>query len=162
MERSGISIVEIENTPVVALTLDVVKVTRCVTAMIIVRTNKQNPINTIKSASIESGLASRLSRINRKAPIARRPIGNPKTIDGTLDLSNVFIVFNASEPDNGNDHRAAAIDLQAEKAARPAAPCASYCYPAWQCLKFLSYSEGKLALILSLPGRTFRRAHHRF
>ena len=31
--------------------------------------------------------------------------------------------------DNGNDHRAAAIDLQAEKAARPAAPCASYCYP---------------------------------
>ena len=29
---------------------------------------------------------------------------------------------------NGNDHRAAAIDLQAEKAARPAAPCASYCY----------------------------------
>ena len=33
------------------------------------------------------------------------------------------------EPDNVNDHRAAAIDLQAEKAARPAAPCASYCYP---------------------------------
>ena len=31
-------------------------------------------------------------------------------------------------PHNGNDHRAAAIDLQAEKAARPAAPCASYCY----------------------------------
>ena len=30
--------------------------------------------------------------------------------------------------DNVNDHRAAAIDLQAEKAARPAAPCASYCY----------------------------------
>ena len=33
-------------------------------------------------------------------------------------------------PDNVNDHRAAAIDLQAEKAARPAAPCASYCYHA--------------------------------
>ena len=32
------------------------------------------------------------------------------------------------ERDNGSDHRAAAIDLQAEKAARPAAPCASYCY----------------------------------
>jgi len=32
--------------------------------------------------------------------------------------------------DNVNDHRAAAIDLQAGKAARPAAPCASYCYPA--------------------------------
>ena len=34
------------------------------------------------------------------------------------------------ERDNVNDHRAAAIDLQAEKAARPAAPCASYCYHA--------------------------------
>ena len=34
------------------------------------------------------------------------------------------------KPDNVNDHRAAAIDLQAEKPARPAAPCASYCYPA--------------------------------
>ena len=33
-------------------------------------------------------------------------------------------------PHNVNDHRAAAIDLQAEKSARPAAPCASYCYPA--------------------------------
>ena len=33
--------------------------------------------------------------------------------------------------DNGNDHRAAAKALQAEKAARPAAPCASYCYPAF-------------------------------
>ena len=34
------------------------------------------------------------------------------------------------ERDNGNDHRAAAKDLQAEKAARPAAPCATYCYHA--------------------------------
>ena len=34
------------------------------------------------------------------------------------------------KPNNVNDHRAAAIDLQAEKAARPAAPCASYCYHA--------------------------------
>jgi len=34
------------------------------------------------------------------------------------------------ERNNGNDHRAAAIDLQAEQAARPAAPCASYCYHA--------------------------------
>ena len=32
--------------------------------------------------------------------------------------------------DNVNVHRAAANDLQAEKAARPAAPCATYCYPA--------------------------------
>ena len=30
---------------------------------------------------------------------------------------------------NGNVHRAAAKDLQAEKPARPAAPCATYCYP---------------------------------
>ena len=34
---------------------------------------------------------------------------------------------------NVNDHRAAAIDLQAEKAARPAAPCATYCYRAVAC-----------------------------
>ena len=33
--------------------------------------------------------------------------------------------------DNVNDHRAAAKDLQAEKAARPAAPCATYCYHAY-------------------------------
>ena len=32
--------------------------------------------------------------------------------------------------DNGNVHRAAAKDLQAEKAARPASPCATYCYHA--------------------------------
>ena len=32
--------------------------------------------------------------------------------------------------DNVNDHRAAAKGMQAEKAARPAAPCASYCYTA--------------------------------
>ena len=31
---------------------------------------------------------------------------------------------------NGNVHRAAAKVLQAEKPAQPAAPCASYCYPA--------------------------------
>ena len=30
--------------------------------------------------------------------------------------------------DNVNDHRTAAIDLQAEKAARPATTCAPYCY----------------------------------
>ena len=32
--------------------------------------------------------------------------------------------------DNVNVHRAAAKVMQAEKAARPAAPCATYCYPA--------------------------------
>ena len=37
--------------------------------------------------------------------------------------------------DNVNDHRAAAIDLQAEKPARPAAPCASYCYHAFVVLE---------------------------
>ena len=31
--------------------------------------------------------------------------------------------------DNVNVHRAAANILQAEKAARPADPCATYCYP---------------------------------
>ena len=34
------------------------------------------------------------------------------------------------EVDNVNVHRAAAKVLQAEKAARPAAPCATYCYHA--------------------------------
>ena len=34
------------------------------------------------------------------------------------------------ERDNGNVHRAAAKDMQAEKTARPAAPCATYCYRA--------------------------------
>ena len=44
---------------------------------------------------------------------------------------------NASSPsphtanDNGNVHRAAAKDMQAEKTARPAAPCATYCYHAF-------------------------------
>ena len=47
-------------------------------------------------------------------------------ISALLGLS--VIDMGGSELDNGNDHRAAAIDLQAEKAARPAAPCASYCY----------------------------------
>ena len=37
---------------------------------------------------------------------------------------------NVSEPDNGNVHRAAAKNMQAEKTARPAAPCATYCYRA--------------------------------
>ena len=37
------------------------------------------------------------------------------------------------ERDNGNVHRAAAKDLQAEKPARPAAPCATYCYHAFYC-----------------------------
>jgi hypothetical protein len=34
------------------------------------------------------------------------------------------------QSDNGNVHRAAAKIMQAEKAARPAAPCATYCYRA--------------------------------
>ena len=36
--------------------------------------------------------------------------------------------------DNGNVHRAAAKDMQAEKAARPAAPCATYCYTAYRAM----------------------------
>ena len=42
--------------------------------------------------------------------------------------------------DNGNVHRAAAKDLQAEKPARPAAPCATYCYTA---SSHLSSNSGK-------------------
>jgi hypothetical protein len=38
--------------------------------------------------------------------------------------------FRLFERDNVNVHRAAANILQAEKAARPAAPCATYCYAA--------------------------------
>ena len=40
----------------------------------------------------------------------------------------------AFKPHNVNVHRAAANILQAEKAARPAAPCATYCYPAFALL----------------------------
>ena len=39
--------------------------------------------------------------------------------------------FDITEPDNGNVHRAAANIMQAGKAARPAAPCATYCYTAF-------------------------------
>ena len=44
-----------------------------------------------------------------------------------------------SSPDNVNDRRAAVIDLQAEKAAWPAAPCASYCYHALFALPHLTH-----------------------
>ena len=47
-----------------------------------------------------------------------------------MQLLNFGQQLGISKRHNVNDHRAAAIDLQAEKAARPAAPCASYCYPA--------------------------------
>ena len=43
---------------------------------------------------------------------------------------SVSIDVQYPKQDNVSDHRAAAIDLQAEKAARPAAPCATYCYHA--------------------------------
>ena len=42
------------------------------------------------------------------------------------------------ERDNGNVHRAAAKILQAEKAARPAAPCATYCYTTFATVKDLT------------------------
>ncbi|WP_419193732.1 hypothetical protein, partial [Novipirellula herctigrandis] len=44
-----------------------------------------------------------------------------------LYVDTIFIVTSG----NGNVHRAAAKDMQAEKAARPAAPCATYCYPSF-------------------------------
>ena len=43
---------------------------------------------------------------------------------------SVSIDVQYPKQDNGNDHRAAAKVMQAEKAARPAAPCATYCYHA--------------------------------
>ena len=51
---------------------------------------------------------------------------------------------------NVNDHRAAAIDMQAEKATRPAAPCASYCYravswPARQCVPITGLGHSKIS-----------------
>ena len=49
----------------------------------------------------------------------------------TFEFVSEFNGF--SKQDNGNVHRAAAKVLQAEKAARPAAPCATYCYPASFC-----------------------------
>ena len=54
------------------------------------------------------------------------PIG---CADIVVDGEYGFSIDHFSVSDNVNDHRAAAIDLQAEKPARPAAPCASYCYP---------------------------------
>ena len=50
----------------------------------------------------------------------------------------VWIIVHWIKRDNGNVHRAAAKILQAEKAARPAAPCATYCYPASEVRVFLS------------------------
>jgi len=43
-------------------------------------------------------------------------------------------VLGLSKRDNGDVHRAAARIMQAEKAARPAAPCATYCYHADEAL----------------------------
>ena len=46
------------------------------------------------------------------------------------DEFETSVILLKHKRDNVKDHRAAVIDLQAEKAARPAAPCASYCYVA--------------------------------
>ena len=53
-------------------------------------------------------------------------IGASTVVGGEKGFATVLV-----ERDNSNDHRAAAKVLQAEKAARPAAPCASYCYAAF-------------------------------
>ena len=47
-----------------------------------------------------------------------------------VDLQHASSPSPSTASDNGNVHRAAAKDMQAEKAARPAAPCATYCYVA--------------------------------
>ena len=60
---------------------------------------------------------------------------NPIELDAETTMKSLFDYVTPPVPDNsklnnGNVHRAAANDLQAEKAARPAAPCATYCYHA--------------------------------
>ena len=62
-------------------------------------------------------------------------VENSAIRDSRLSSMSTAQSSSAIKPDNGNDHRAAAIDLQARKATRPATPCASYCYPAF-CLHF--------------------------
>ena len=67
-------------------------------------------------------------------------LGNPPKKSEPLKLAKKRIASDSHSrwtnmsraliPDNGNVHRAAAKDLQAEKTARPAAPCATYCYRA--------------------------------
>ena len=72
-----------------------------------------------------------------------------------------------SERDNGNDHRAAAKVMQAEKAARPAAPCASYCYPAlnrcgggfpWRC-EFPLHSISRILVLRPAKVQVFLERH---
>ena len=53
-----------------------------------------------------------------------------KTRASVIVFMNSTVFKGFSKLDNGNVHRAAANILQAEKAARPAAPCATYCYHA--------------------------------
>ena len=48
---------------------------------------------------------------------------------GLINFVSTNKIRDKYKRDNGNVHRAAAKDLQAVKAARPAAPCATYCYP---------------------------------
>ena len=80
----------------------------------------------------ELAVVSESNITNVRPTDARMPVAkhsqyaNADKISGFVDTNCFAIVFLRY---NVNDHRAAAIDLQAEKAARPAAPCASYCYP---------------------------------
>ena len=76
-----------------------------------------------------------LPQTGQDALIKRRGYGNRTPVPS--DVGDLYgFEFDVTtekfflESDNVNDHRAAAIDLQAEKAARPAAPCATYCYAA--------------------------------
>ncbi|WP_238381193.1 hypothetical protein, partial [Mariniblastus fucicola] len=58
----------------------------------------------------------------------RKRIGDHSGYDNGNDYQSLHLRL--LKRDNVNVHRAAAKDLQAEKAARPAAPCATYCYVA--------------------------------
>ena len=61
----------------------------------------------------------------RVKSIASKPTPKVINIRVRILIVAMFTVVELSQ-DSVNDHRAAAIDSKAEKAARPAAPCASY------------------------------------
>ena len=61
--------------------------------------------------------------------------------------------------DNVNVHRAAANILQAEKAARPAAPCATYCYHAIAAYSWGDGSSQSLIPSDDFPGLAYLRTH---
>ena len=68
------------------------------------------------------------SRSNDTRAMQTNFAGESKSPNRQLSFS--IAIHMTIKRDNGNVHRAAANIMQAEKAARPAAPCATYCYHA--------------------------------